>query len=100
MELRVLSRTSYLHTIAVARALVGFAQSDYVANKIAQMRLRFGGGERFVTHEYRFDDLLSQMPAAFQYGAKTFAARPFRTISKHSRRVCRGCGASRSAIFR
>src|SRR5438067_6826454 len=40
------------------------------------------------------------MPVAFQYGAKSFAARPFRTISKHSRRVCRGCGASRNAIFR
>src|SRR6266436_8142842 len=42
------------------------------------------------------------MPAAFQHGAKTFAARPFRTISEHSRRVCvaKGYGASRSAIFR
>src|SRR6266850_3993030 len=42
------------------------------------------------------------MPAAFQHRAKTFAARPFRTISEHSRRVCvaKGCGASRSAIFR
>ena len=82
--------------------LVGFAQSDYIANEIAQMRLGLGCGERFVAHEYRFDDLLSQMPVAFQYGTKTFAARPFRASSKHSRRVCvaKVCGASRSAIFR
>ena len=52
---------------------VGFAQSDHVANEIAQMRLRLGCGERFVADEYCFDDLLSQMPAAVQHGAKTFA---------------------------
>src|SRR5438477_2706136 len=78
----------------------GFAQSDHIPNEIAQMRLRVCCGERLAAHEYRFDDLLSQMPVAFQYGAKSFAARPFRTISKHARRVCRGCGASRNAIFR
>src|SRR5947208_15138008 len=65
------------------------------------MRLRLGRGERFVADEYCFDDLLSQMPAAVQYGAKTFAARPFRTVSEHSGRIRIGQrGRARSAIFR
>jgi hypothetical protein len=51
-------------------------QNDDVANQVAQMRLCLGGGESVAANEYRLDDLLSQMAAAFQHRAKTFGTRP------------------------
>ena len=77
-------------------------QNNDAGNEIMQIRFCVCCGERFVADEYRFDDLLSQMPAAVQDGAKAFATRPFRTVSEHAWGVCvaKRCGASRSAIFR
>ena len=89
--------------IEVNRTLPIFVRAKRpLTNQIAQMRFRVRCGERLAADEYRFDDLLSQMTASFQHCAKTFAARPFRTISEHSRRVCvaKRMRSSRSAIFR
>jgi hypothetical protein len=64
------------------------AQNNNAVNDITHIRFCVCCGERFVADEYRFDDLLSQMSAPFQNRVKAFAARPFRTISEHSGRIC------------
>jgi hypothetical protein len=67
MELLVLFRTSYCHTIAVglrlcrcgAGALVGLAYLDHIANEIPQIQFCVCCGKRFVADEDCFDDLLT-----------------------------------------
>ena len=73
-----------------------------VADEIAQTPLRVCRRARLAADEYRFDYLLSQMATPFHDRVETLGARPFGTISEHSRRVCvaKRRGASRSTIFR
>jgi hypothetical protein len=62
-----------------------FAQYDHIVDQIAQMRFSVCCRKRLAAHEYRFDNLLSQMPASFQNCAETFGVRSRRPTSPRAR---------------